>query len=75
MQYIDNVKVYEDKEEREIYVRMDDWVVANGYETREELKMRLLVDGCSEDEISDAINQLEDEFSDWCDEHDVIGDF
>lgn len=72
--YIDGVKVYENTEEGENYALFDDWVSANGYVTREELKMKLLIDGCSDEEIDDQIAELEDEFLNWCDDYDVIGE-
>lgn len=72
--YIDGVKVYENTEEGENYALFDDWASANGYVTREELKMKLLIDGCSDEEIDDQIAELEDEFLNWCDDYDVIGE-
>ncbi len=68
MYIIDDVKVYDGD------VYFDDWLVANGYYKREKQRDILLSNGeKTEEEFDEYIEGLEQEFLEWCDDHDLDG--
>lgn len=63
--FIDDVPVFGD------FAYFDDWLKANGYKTQSEIREDYLMND-KEDELEEALDELSDQFNDWCDNNGFI---
>lgn len=62
---VDGVKVFDG------YVYFDHWLEVNGYHSKSEIRESMLIDGHSEEEVSEELDGIYDEFCEWADENDL----
>lgn len=55
------------------YVYLSDWCERNGYKDRAEFYHDAVCDGKSEEELEAEWQVVVDEFYDWCEDNDLIG--
>lgn len=75
--YVDGVKGYADGECEEdgVTVYYDDWADENGFKRMEDLRTELLESGCSEEELDSVVEEVEEEFEQWCEDNNVNGEY
>lgn len=67
-QRVDGIPVYEGNA-----VYFDDWLRKTRRTTEQEIRNDMLIYDTSKEEVDEAIDELREEFFDWCEENDLSG--
>ena len=72
VEYIDGVKVFVSEDGK--YAEFNDWLIENGYQSKDEMYSSLISNEIPEEDIEESISKLEGEFLDWCSDNDINGE-
>jgi hypothetical protein len=70
---VNTITCFKEDEDGPVYCTFDQWLKDNNGTTWEEIHCRMLEDDEDEDAISDAREELMDEFNEFCEAWDVEG--